>query len=284
MNRIAEKVVPIMNDQELQSLIVSNYENDAQTLTSDTEANLLKFKELIGQLDEQELERWNDIKKTFQRNVKMRGVGADDRVGQVVVQLSSFSEGLDAIRDAMADGLEQLATTNTLTPELDPDSADDNTPIQPDIANHVAGLRESLDAIRDALADAAARPVAIAVPEPAVPVDDAKSKDDAPRVKIVEPDDPEDEDGEEELDRIGTANTITVVNKIPPSLLKVLRQQFQLMEGWMEPLLKSSQAQQGELKQLREQIETTLDDYERLIGQVRSSKSKRSRARRSDKK
>ena len=284
MNRIAEKVVPIMNDQELQSLIVSNYENDAQTLTSDTEANLLKFKELIGQLDEQELERWNDIKKTFQRNVKMRGVGADDRVGQVVVQLSSFSEGLDAIRDAMADGLEQLATTNTLTPELDPDSADDNTPIQPDIASHVAGLRESLDAIRDALADAAARPVAIAVPEPAVPENDAKSKDDAPRVKIVEPDDPEDEDGEEELDRIGTANTITVVNKIPPSLLKVLRQQFQLMEGWMEPLLKSSQAQQGELKQLREQIETTLDDYERLIGQVRSSKSKRSRARRSDKK
>ena len=292
MNRIAEKVVPIMNDQELQSLIVSNYENDAQTLTSDTEANLLKFKELIGQLDGQELERWNDIKKTFQRNVKMRGVGADDRVGQVVVQLSSFSEGLDAIRDAMADGLEQLATTNTLTPdtspdtspEPDPDSADDNTPMQPDIASHVAGLRESLDAIRDALADAAARPVAIAVPEPAGPEDDAKSQDDAPRVEIVEPDDLEDEDGEEELDRIGTANTITVVNKIPPSLLKVLRQQFQLMEGWMEPLLKSSQAQQGELKQLREQIETTLDDYERLIGQVRSSKSKRSRARRSDNK
>ncbi len=288
MNRIAEKVVPIMNDQELQSLIVSNYENDAQTLTSDTEANLLKFKELIGQLDEQELERWNDIKKTFQRNVKMRGVGADDRVGQVVVQLSSFSEGLDAIRDAMADGLEQLATTNTLTPdttpELDPDSAHDNTPIQPDIASHVAGLRESLDAIRDALADAAARPVAIAVPEPAAPADDDKSPDDAPRVEIVEPDDLEDEDGEEELDRIGTANTITVVNKIPPSLLKVLRQQFQLMEGWMEPLLKSSQAQQGEMKQLREQIETTLDDYERLIGQVRSSKSKRSRARRSDNK
>ncbi len=288
MNRIAEKVVPIMNDQELQSLIVSNYENDAQTLTSDTEANLLKFKELIGQLDEQELERWNDIKKTFQRNVKMRGVGADDRVGQVVVQLSSFSEGLDAIRDAMADGLEQLATNNTLTPdttpELDPDSAHDNTPIQPDIASHVAGLRESLDAIRDALADAAARPVAITVPEPAVSEDDAKSPDDAPRVEIVEPDDLEDEDGEEELDRIGTANTITVVNKIPPSLLKVLRQQFQLMEGWMEPLLKSSQAQQGEMKQLREQIETTLDDYERLIGQVRSSKSKRSRARRSDNK
>ena len=101
-------------------------------------------------------------------------------------------------------------------------------------------------------------------------------------VNIVEPDDPDDEDGEEELDRIGAANTITVVNKIPPSLLKVLRQQFRLMEGWMEPLLKSSQAQQGEMRELREQIETTLEDYERLIGQVRGSKSKRRRARRSD--
>jgi hypothetical protein len=33
MNRIAEKVVPIMNDEELETLILSNYENDAQTLT-----------------------------------------------------------------------------------------------------------------------------------------------------------------------------------------------------------------------------------------------------------
>ena len=78
MNRIAEKVVPIMNDDELQSLIVSNYENDSQTLTSDTEANLLKFKELIGALTEDELGRWDAIKKTFQQHVKMRGVGAAD--------------------------------------------------------------------------------------------------------------------------------------------------------------------------------------------------------------
>ncbi len=48
MNRIAEKVVAIMNDEELQTLILSNYENDAQTLTSSTESNLLKFKELMG--------------------------------------------------------------------------------------------------------------------------------------------------------------------------------------------------------------------------------------------
>jgi len=326
MNRIAEKVVPIMNDDELESLIVSNYENDAQTLTSDTEANLLKFKELIGNLSDEEQQRWDAIKKTFQQNVKLRGVGSDDRVGQVVLQLSSFSEGLESIRDAMAEGLEQLAAGNDTgtvdepdseAPETEPDAveqlatqldgvtsgldqirqamseglerlvstdASDPTPApaQPDpaIAGHVAGLRESLDAIRDALEEVVARPLAVAAAT-AKPQDEQPAAD-AVGVKIVEPDDPDDEDGEEELDRIGAANTITVVNKIPPSLLKVLRQQFRLMEGWMEPLLKSSQAQQGEMRELREQIETTLEDYERLIGQVRGSKSKRRRARRSD--
>ena len=54
MNRMAEKVVPIMNDDELQSLIMTNYENDAQTLTSDTESNLLKLKEMLGVMTEEE--------------------------------------------------------------------------------------------------------------------------------------------------------------------------------------------------------------------------------------
>ncbi len=54
MNRIAEKVFAVMNDKELETLIVSNYENDVQTLTSDAEANLLKFKELMGILSEAE--------------------------------------------------------------------------------------------------------------------------------------------------------------------------------------------------------------------------------------
>ena len=44
MNKIVEKVVPIMNDQELETLIFSHYESESQTLTSGAEANLLKFK------------------------------------------------------------------------------------------------------------------------------------------------------------------------------------------------------------------------------------------------
>src|SRR5690606_16930100 len=90
MNRIAGKVLPVMNDQELRSLIVSSYQNDAQTLTTGTESNMLKFKELMGLLTPEEQARWDDIRRTFRQNVKLRGVGTDDKVGQVIATLTTF--------------------------------------------------------------------------------------------------------------------------------------------------------------------------------------------------
>ena len=45
---------PIMNDQELQTLIFSHYENEAQTLTTGAEANLLKFREQAQYADGRE--------------------------------------------------------------------------------------------------------------------------------------------------------------------------------------------------------------------------------------
>ena len=47
MNRIAGRTLPVMNDDELWTLILSSYEQDAQTLTSGAESNMLKFKELL---------------------------------------------------------------------------------------------------------------------------------------------------------------------------------------------------------------------------------------------
>ena len=41
------------------SLIVGTYEQDSQTLTTDNEANVLKFKELMGILSSEE-RRWED--------------------------------------------------------------------------------------------------------------------------------------------------------------------------------------------------------------------------------
>nr|MCS5632349.1 AAA family ATPase [Pirellulaceae bacterium] len=109
MNRIAEKVLAIMNAEELETLILSNYENDSQTLTSDAEANMLKLRVMCGWATEQDDQRWADICKAFLQNVKMRGVGADDQAGQIILQLQGFSDGLDGIRQTIDHGVAGLA-------------------------------------------------------------------------------------------------------------------------------------------------------------------------------
>ena len=40
MNKMMSRIVPLMNDREIEELILTHYENESQTLTSDTEASL----------------------------------------------------------------------------------------------------------------------------------------------------------------------------------------------------------------------------------------------------
>jgi hypothetical protein len=98
-----------MNDEELRTLIASNYDNDAQTLTTGAEANLLKFKELTNTLNLEESERWASIKKTYQRNVTLRGIGSDDKFAQVVLALNQFNDNLEAIQHAITENAEKLS-------------------------------------------------------------------------------------------------------------------------------------------------------------------------------
>lgn len=109
MNRIAERVVPIMNDLELEQLVVANYEQDAQTLTRDSESNLLKFKELLGRLTPEEQTRWDEIKYAYVESVRMQGVEGDDSTAQLLRSLTGLRDGLESIRRTMA----QAVATNT---------------------------------------------------------------------------------------------------------------------------------------------------------------------------
>lgn len=97
MNKLAEKVVPIMNDKELLSLIVSHYESESQTLTNGAEANLLRFKELTGLMNASDKTRWEEIKTVFMKKQRMLGVDGADRIGQVV---ASLNELVEAVKDA----------------------------------------------------------------------------------------------------------------------------------------------------------------------------------------
>ncbi len=46
MTRLAERIVLVMNDQELDTLLHDHCLTEVQTLTSDAEANLFRFAEL----------------------------------------------------------------------------------------------------------------------------------------------------------------------------------------------------------------------------------------------
>ncbi len=143
MNRLAEQVLPIMNDREVEDLIHQHYQNEAQTLTKGAEANLLKFKELVGALTPAEEHRWNEIRRTFKKNLLLRSAGdGQDPVSLVVGQLSAFNEGLDSIKEVLAAGAAQRPKPVTvfLMPAAPPVPAAEERTAQPDkVAAPTAG-------------------------------------------------------------------------------------------------------------------------------------------------
>lgn len=101
MNKMAGKIVPLMNPGEVSTLILSHYEGESQTLTSDAEANLLKLKEIAGFLNQEEALRWQHIKEVFVKNNRFGLLKDTDTSGQMLIQLSSFNEHLEAIAKAI---------------------------------------------------------------------------------------------------------------------------------------------------------------------------------------
>ncbi|WP_242112923.1 DNA repair ATPase [Luteimonas aquatica] len=99
MNKLAEKVSPVMNAAELQQLIADHYLGEAQLLTTGAEENLLKLAELRGTLSGEDAARWAQIQRDFLRN---KAMGADDADvgGRVVAQLADIAEGLQALGES----------------------------------------------------------------------------------------------------------------------------------------------------------------------------------------
>ncbi|UTW66465.1 DNA repair ATPase [bacterium SCSIO 12643] len=102
MNKIAEKIVPIMNDKELDLLILNAYESESQTLTTSSEANLLKFKEMVGWMREEDISRWSEIKTKFQKNQRLRGFGDQNQMAMILSQIERVSEGLIGIKNELS--------------------------------------------------------------------------------------------------------------------------------------------------------------------------------------
>ncbi|MBF5005152.1 DNA repair ATPase [Diaphorobacter caeni] len=96
MNKLSEKITPVMNDAEMQQMLDDHYQGEAQMLTTGAEENLLKLRELRGALNAEQSTRWNDIKAEFLRQKAMGGAGADagTRVASQLVDLVAATREL----------------------------------------------------------------------------------------------------------------------------------------------------------------------------------------------
>lgn len=94
MSKLVTQIVPMMNDKEIDNVILAHYESEAQTLTADTESNLLKLKELAGLITDTEKERWEEIKEIFRKNNKHGGLAKDDKVFAEMLNLNENLEGI----------------------------------------------------------------------------------------------------------------------------------------------------------------------------------------------
>lgn len=65
MNKLAQKVMPIMSNEEVQTLLLSHYKAESQTLSSDAEANFLFLKEIMGVLNKDDEARLKEIRERF---------------------------------------------------------------------------------------------------------------------------------------------------------------------------------------------------------------------------
>jgi hypothetical protein len=240
MNKIAERIVPVMNEEELDTLIYSHYENQAQTLTTGAEANLLKFKELIGKMNPTETARWEDIKRTFKRNVLLGSVAGDDKFGQVIAQMSTFSEGLADIRAALSIGIDSLLASKNVK-ESEGQADQQVTPLEKltlsqmnAAVDEFGKFNSTMHEIKTLLNDRIK-----------VPVDEASTGKTKAAFHPVE-------------------SKVQVINKVPTAFMEVIQSQFRILQTWLAPILALSN-QLPDSNEFKRAVEETVKRYENIF-------------------
>lgn len=102
MNKIADKILPLMTDAEVATLIADHYRGEAQTLSQAAEANLLKWREINSLATPEDVTRWTAIKSTFKRNILTGGAGENDPINRITGHMNAFTVGLEKIEQAVS--------------------------------------------------------------------------------------------------------------------------------------------------------------------------------------
>jgi hypothetical protein len=108
MNKLAEKVVAVMNDAELEALVDDHYAGEAQTLTTGAEHNILKLAELRGRLTPEQAKRWEEIKRTFAR-IQVSGGADEDPVTRLTGHIALLAERVEGVGETIARSFSEAA-------------------------------------------------------------------------------------------------------------------------------------------------------------------------------
>ena len=100
MNKIAQRIQPVMNEAELAAVVDDHYTAEAQTLTTGAEANLLKLAELRGALTPAQAARWAEVKAAHVRTGTLGGPD-DDALTRAVAALAVLGERIAAVESAI---------------------------------------------------------------------------------------------------------------------------------------------------------------------------------------
>jgi hypothetical protein len=100
MNKLAERILPVMNDEELESVLDDHYVGEAQTLAAAAEANLLKLAELRGRLTPAQASRWSEVKAAYLRQRALGGPD-DDPMSRAVGAVGLVADRISAVEAAL---------------------------------------------------------------------------------------------------------------------------------------------------------------------------------------
>ncbi len=73
MARLAARILPAMTSAEVEAVIDDHYLAEAQALTGDAEANLLRLADLRGVMTDEQRTRWDEIVEAFRRRQRLGG-------------------------------------------------------------------------------------------------------------------------------------------------------------------------------------------------------------------
>ena len=170
---------------------------------------------------------------------------AGSEVAQVLVQLGSLNDGLHSIRRALDDGIGQLTTSADEPPEAQA--------LVARVVEELQSLNNGMNSIGTVLSggiDQMAR-----APSESSQLSSEALQALVKQLQTSRTSDPMSSD----------TRRIIVQYRLPKEVVRVLNEQFKLMQGWMIPVLNASNLQSSDIQQLQRSLDATLNSYATLV-------------------